>query len=419
MKQGTKRCEGSLSRMNNIRIIGDWTVAINGREFQIPPPEPVRVVDEKYRRLPVYDDKVWNPGVPLARVDADGCSLPEAVAVNTVRVRTLTGELLRTPDDYLLEKHWGRIGRVEGGAIAAGASVKISYLCILPRIDSIFQNSAGEFRLASGTPAAACQEIPAPAAGEIRVLNIYTDAQTDRLREENLFPVINTELPVYRDPGMPGRIPETMAKLRNGGKLRILAWGDSVTQCIYMPKRNRWQSLLLRALKKAFPEAEIEVVSNGWDGHTVRDFFAAPPGDVHNFMETVADVDADLVISEFINDAGQDPAVWRDVYPRALAEFRRRGREWIILTPHFSRPDWMGIASQRGRALERDPRPFTAFLREFAEANNIALADASRLYGQLQYCGIPYNRLMVNAINHPNREGMEIFVRALLPCFGL
>ena len=186
-----------------------------------------------------------------------------------------------------------------------------------------------------------------------------------------------------------------------------------------MPKRNRWQNLLRTALRKAFPGAEIQVLTNGWGGRPSSAFFDAPSGDIHNFVETVADADADLIISEFIDDAGQEPAVWREIYPRALAEFRKRGREWIILTPHFCRPDRMGLSAQRGRELEHDPRPFVAFLREFAEAHEIALADASRLYGQLQYCGIPYNRLMMNAINHPSREGMEIFVRALLPCFGL
>lgn len=407
--------------MAAVEITGQWQLKIGDEYIEILPPESLIVSEEKYRNLPLYNRNGygWSEGVALKAVEACGCASFEALCPNTVQVRSLSGKILSPATDYFLEPSWGRIGRREGGAIGEDASVRISYMWRPMRIDSIFQNSNGEFRYVKGENRAWCPPIPEGLPGEIRIVNIYTDCKTDRLRDENIFPVIEAELPSFIDPKMPGRISKTLAKLRNGEKVRILAWGDSVTECVYMPKRNQWQQILVRKLAKAFPEAEIELISNGWGGRATSTFFEVPSGDIHNFQETVADVRADLVISEFINDCGLPENVWKETYPKVLEAFRKNGSEWIIITPHFSRPDWMGVASQKGKNLEKDPRGFVKFLRKFAADNDIALADAAKLYGHLQYCGIPYNTLMTNTINHPDRRGMEIFVKALLPCFGL
>lgn len=406
--------------MATVEITGQWQLTVDGRTVEVMPPEIMTVSDEKYRNIPVAQEGFsWNMGIALNGVEACGCSSYNALCPNTVQVRSLSGKLFAPGIDYKLEPYWGRIGRTENSAIGENTSVRISYKWIPMRIDSVFQDSAGNLRYAMGVSKAWCPPIPEAAPGEIRLVNIYTDCQTDRLRDENIFPVIEAELPTFLDPRMPGRISRTLAKLRNGGKVRILAWGDSVTECVYMPARNQWQQILVRKLARAFPKAEIELISNGWGGRATSTFFEVPSGDIHNFQETVADVEADLVISEFINDCGLPESVWQETYPKVLKAFREKGSEWIILTPHYSRPDWMGLTCQKGKNLEKDPRGFVKFLRKFADDNNIALADAAKLYGHLQYCGIPYNTLMTNTINHPDRRGMEIFVKALLPCFGL
>lgn len=407
--------------MADIVVTGDWELQVNGETFQIRPPETVCVVDEKYRNIPLANerDTWWNMGVVLSGVAAYECSCPGALCANTVQVRLLNGRILTPGKDYKLDAEWGRIGRFEGGAVDEATSVRVSYRYIPMRIDTIFQNASGEMRYAVGTGRSYCPPIPEPLPGEIPLVNIYTDSKSDRLRDENIFPVIEAELPSFLDPKMPGYISKTLEKLQNGGKVCILAWGDSVTECKYMPPRNQWQQILVRKLAKAFPKAEIELISNGWSGRMSRDFFEAPSGDIHNFQEKVADVAADLVISEFVNDSGMTDPVCREIYNKALAAFCARGTEWIIITPHYPRPDWLGFTAQKGKNLEKDPRDYVKFLRKFASANNIALADAARLYGHLQYCGIPYNTLMTNTVNHPDRRGMDLFVKALLPCFGL
>ena len=89
----------------------------------------------------------------------------------------------------------------------------------------------------------------------------------------------------------------------------------------------------------------------------------------------------DLIVSEFVNDAGLSPAQVNERYGKLRADFQRIGAEWIILTPHYVRPDWMGL--NRERDVDDDPRPYVAGLRQFAAGNKVALADASRRYGRL------------------------------------
>jgi hypothetical protein len=126
-------------------------------------------------------------------------------------------------------------------------------------------------------------------------------------------------------------------------------------------------------------------------------------------------VKPDLIISEFVNDAGLKPAQVEERYSKLLADFQGIGAEWIILTPHYVRPDWMGLT--RERDIDNDPRPYVEGLREFAAKHDVALADASLRYGRLWRQGIPYSTLLLNAINHPNEQGMRIFADSLMALF--
>ncbi len=123
----------------------------------------------------------------------------------------------------------------------------------------------------------------------------------------------------------------------------------------------------------------------------------------------------DLIVSEFVNDAGFSPAQVNERYGKLLCDFQGIGAEWIILTPHYVRPDWMGLT--RERDVDNDPRPYVAGLREFAARNPVALADASRRYGRLWRQGIPYSTYMLNSINHPDARGMKLFADALMAIF--
>ena len=105
----------------------------------------------------------------------------------------------------------------------------------------------------------------------------------------------------------------------------------------------------------------------------------------------------------------------KEHYARFLEDFRKIGAEWIILAPHYTRPDWMGLKQFKGN--DEDPRPYVKAVREFGAANNIAVADAAARWGHLWREGIPFMSLFQNNINHPNVFGMSLFADALMDLF--
>jgi hypothetical protein len=100
-------------------------------------------------------------------------------------------------------------------------------------------------------------------------------------------------------------------------------------------------------LRERFPAARIELVTEAWGGRNTGSYLAEPTGSEHNYQEKVLDRRPDLVVSEFVNDAGLSPEQVEERYGRLLADFRGINAEWIILTPHYVMPSWMKLESQR------------------------------------------------------------------------
>jgi lysophospholipase L1-like esterase len=235
-----------------------------------------------------------------------------------------------------------------------------------------------------------------------------------------LFPVLES---AYPEPPAPKPsvaetlLPKTLAKLRAGQPLRVLAWGDSVTDATYLPdpSRERWQAQFTARLRERFPQAQIELITEAWGGRSTASYLGEPPGSPHNYREKVLAPRPDLIVSEFVNDAGLSPEQVEDRYGKLLADFQGIGAEWIILTPHYVRPDWMGLS--RERDIDEDPRPYVAGLRQFAARHRVALADASLRYGRLWRQGLPYSVVMLNSINHPDARGLRLFADSLMALF--
>ncbi|MGE4563398.1 MAG: SGNH/GDSL hydrolase family protein [Victivallaceae bacterium] len=398
-------------------IKGDWELAVGERVFAVTPPPLIRVEAEAYESLPLFQPQEvcgWRSGTRLTQVIAAECTRAGALQPDSVEVRTIAGEKLRRGVDYEFDAKWGALGRLAGGALGAETPAQVSYAYIPMRLDTVFRKAGGTLRYAAGKPAVICPAMPAPEAGEERVLNILLDHTTAKLTREAVYPVLETAYPGEDAVAQQRFIPRSIARLKAGGPLHILCWGDSVTEGAYLADpADRWPSLLLEKLRRKYPANPLEVAVHGWGGRSVTDYLAEVAGAAHNFVEKIADAGADLVISEFVNDALLPPEAWAKSFPAVLAEFRRRNIEWIILTPHYVRPDWMGLEGQNGEAIENDPRPYVKFLRDFAAVNGVALADAAKRYGRLWRQGIPYQTLMTNDINHPDRRGMMIFADAL------
>ncbi|MBO5437898.1 MAG: hypothetical protein J6A23_09565 [Thermoguttaceae bacterium] len=408
-----------------LELTGDWSVRVTygGRtqEFAVEPAKLTSVTDERVNVLPVFDPAgpPWRKARPMEGVRAQECAVRYAYLPGSLRVTSIPeGDadpvIFEEGTDYRVDVEWGNVGRLDGGRITQDTPVSLAYQFGKMRIDAIVRCVDGTFSLIQGESHVANPPRPEIPAGTQLLATVWISGRIDRLTEKELFPV--SEVREYQPMFLAkDAIPQTYGKLVRGETVRILAWGDSVTACGYLPGEDRWQCQFVARLQKLFPNAKIELIHEGWGGRNTRSYRNAKPGSPKNYAEHVLAVKPDLVVMEFVNDSWMKPENVEADYSQILADFRERGMEWIICSPHYVRADWMGLSNEKG--VDEDPRPYVQGLRAFAQKHGIALADASFYYGQLYRQGIPYSTLMTNNINHPNRFGMSLFADALMKLF--
>ncbi len=415
--------------------------------FDVAPTTWKTVVDEKYDALPTFNPKgaAWGRGQVLNAVDACECAVAGALDPASVVVKlAATGETLERGKDYQFDDVWSALGRLDGGKIDANAAVLISYRCVASRIDSLVLNADGSTQVLQGEPRVLSPQPPTLEDGQKRLVNVYTTGPIAKLSEGNVFPIdeafaeanpgdvdafvsgvanFNADpkngvpaVPSVSDVGAAKRfLPKTWAKLTAGEEVRILAWGDSVTACGYIPDECRWQVRFVERLRKLFPQAKITLMTEAWGGRNSDTYRAEPPGSPKNYAEKVLGLKPDLIVSEFVNDAFMNEETVARRYGEMRQDFAKIGAEWIIVGPHYVRPDWMGLTSERN--CDVDPRPLVRGLRAFCAENGVPFADAPTLYGKLHRAGVPYLTLMTNNINHPDAFGMELFAIAAARLF--
>jgi len=422
------RCE-AMGAPADFKLAGDWDVkaTVDGKSatLRVPPSELVTVTAEKHDSLPVFNPKAggWVKGLQLRGVRAQETTTPFLLDKTSLVLRAgpeASAETFRVGEDYDADLAWGTVGRLAKGRIQERQPIYASYRHSLLRLDAVVQTSDGSIELRQGKPLSAAPLAPGITSGEKHLGNIWLPGHIAKLNEDHLFPILEA---AYPEPAKPSptaaerSAPKALQKLRSGERLRLLAWGDSVTVGTYVPdwQRNRWQDQFVARLKERFPKASIELVTEAWGGRNTGSYLAEPPGSEHNYREKVLGAKPDLIVSEFVNDAGLTPAQVEERYAKFLADFQGAGAEWIILTPHYVRPDWMGMS--RERDVDNDPRPYVAGLRQFAAKHNVALGDAALRYGRIWRQGIPYTTVMLNSINHPDARGMKLFADALMELF--
>lgn len=417
-----------------LTLTGDWQIRVSARNakeqpitatLDVPPPALLNVQGEKIAVLPIFNPKAggWVKGAALAAVKAQECTTPYLLDVESLVLRTgpePDAPRLTKGADYEADLAWATIGRLTNGVLKEGQPVFASYRYGLLRLDSVVLTGDGHIILRTGEPKPAAPVPPALAADERRLANIYLPGRISKLEPAHLFPVLEAAFPEPpRESPSPAErfAPRTMAKLQSGQPLRILAWGDSVTVGTFVPdwEHQRWQEQFVTRLRARFPNAQIELITEAWGGRNTGSYLAEPPGSEHNYAEKVLGQKPDLIVSEFVNDAGLNQAQVEEHYGKLLADFKAIGAEWIILTPHYVRPDWMGLTQEL--EIDDDPRPYVKGLRQFTTKHQLALADASSRYGRLWRQGIPYSTLMLNSINHPDARGMRLFADSLMALF--
>jgi lysophospholipase L1-like esterase len=408
-------------------VAGDWAVQVTlpgaaPRVLSVAPPVIRSVAAEKHAALPLFDPKAggWARGARLEGLRCQETTSPYLLdpASFSLRSGPAPDAPLFTPGtDYELDPVWGTFGRLPGSRIAADQPVYATYRHAQVRLDAVVLTAAGQIALRPGEPRAAAPVLPPLGPGDRHLGNVYIPRAIPRLTSDHLFPILETAYP-EPPPGPRHPVIERLVKrLQSGQPLRILAWGDSVTDATYLPAREteRWQQQFVTRLRRQFPQARVELITQAWGGRNTGSYLAEPPGSPHNYAETVLGVKPDLIISEFVNDSGLSPERVEERYTKLLADFLGIGAEWIILTPHYVQPERMNFT--REREVDDDPRPYVKALRQFSAQHNVPLADASLRYGRLWRQGVPYNTLLLNAINHPDAHGMRLFADALMALF--
>lgn len=432
-----------------LKLVGDFSVEIktgnDNARFTVDVPTWLTVADEKYDNLPIYNPNAvsWARGRVLRGVNACECSVFGALDPESVVVKSSNNEVLTRGIDYEFDDTSGALGRIEGGKVSQNDSVYVSYRCIESRIDSIVMDESGNMSLIKGVAQVLSPEPPVISRGQKRLANVYLTGRISKLSESSLFPVdevFATELNLlnakkfvenvdvyYAQNGgkvvpsvatvgaAKAYLPKTWAKLTSGEEVRILAWGDSVTECGFLPDDQRWQVKFVNCLQELFPKAKIILLTEAWGGRSSDSYRNEPVGSPKNYKEKVLALQPDLIISEFVNDAYMNEEMVAQKYGEMKADFDSNGMEWIVMGPHYVRPDWMGLSSECN--VDEDPRSYVKGLQKFTIENNIPYADTPTLYGKLWRSGIPYNTLMTNNINHPNMFGMELFAEALARLF--
>lgn len=417
----------------DVKLTGDWEIQVSVPDnakvkpatLKVSPNTLFTVTAQKYATLPVYKTTGggWARGVQLTPLKAQETTTPFLLVTNSFVLRAgpeATAEAFVRGQDYEIDLTWGTLGRLANGRIKEGQAVYASYQHSLLRLDAVVLTKGNQIEYRPGTPLAAAPLPPALKDGERRLANLWLPGYLTKLSADHLFPILEDR---YPEPAKPSPTPvekfapKSLKKLQSGEPIRILAWGDSVTVGTYVPdyEKNRWQNQFVTRLQARFPKAKIELITEAWGGRNTGSYLAEPPGSEHNYQEKVLATKPDLIVSEFVNDAGLNPAQVEQRYSKLLADFQAMGSEWIILTPHYTRPDWMGL--NRERDIDNDPRPYVKGLREFTAKHNLALADASLRYGRLWRQGIPHSTIMLNSINHPDARGMKLFADALMELF--
>jgi len=374
-----------LDAWAGISPVAQWAVEVkcgeNASTLAVDPPQRVVVADERHDVLPVFNGKRsgWGQGERLNGVRAFECGVRFALEASSVKICSASdGRELVRGVDYEINPEWGSVGWVSKKRDCG--AVLVNYAYHQRRIDAVVRRTDGTIALRKGEPHVCNPAVPSCASDETLLGTVYVDAKTLQLTEDNIFPV---EPPAANASPIAFNPPKrTLAKLRSGQKVKILAWGDSVTDGFWLKPQERWQEQFACWLKNEYPDANIELISNGWSGRKSENFLREPPGSRHNFKETVLDVKPDLVISEFVNDASSKERIVAETYAgKLLPAFRESGIDWIVLTPHYVRHDWMGLKNFKN--CDNDPRPFVKALREFAQREGVGLADASLLWGGL------------------------------------
>ena len=380
-------------------------------KFDFPAGKPVQVTDEYHSSVKPYRKGGSYSMTSPNRLRSMECNTPHSYLPGSLVVKNGKGEAAqayRQGVDFEIDNVESVFGRLPAGGIGEKTGVYISYRFVKQRIDAVVLRD-GKLQLVPGEERTNCPQLPELQKTDKLLLTVWVYGNYAELPGDAVMVIDREKL---RNPDLSGTaekyFPRTLKKLQSGEKVRIVAWGDSITNGGYLPIEKRWTTIFITELRRRFPKADIEFLIVGWPGKTTSTFFNSSAGTKYDYQKKVLDVKPDLIISEFMNDCSLPPKVVTANYDRVLKDFSAIGAEWVAMTPCYS----------RGNADSPvDNRYYINFLRKFCAKNKIAVADASLYYGKLRYAGIPFRATLVNSVNHPDGRGMQLLADSVLDLF--
>ena len=385
-------------------------------------PAPVLAIADEPVKLSVDKPAGWSKGTRLhacnARdVNACGSFMPGSLVIR----RTRGGAQLKEGDDYLTDTAWAHVGIGTNSCVTIKDTVFASYRYSLLRMDTIQVSADGRATLKAGEPHISAPVPPEADAGCTAIAHVWVNYRDTEVKADQIYPITETAAQAVTG-STSGRIPKTLAKLKAGGPVKIVCWGDSVTAGGNASKPElRYPDVFAAGLRERFPQAKIDMQNISAGGSHSRQWLypdkfkyrGKPWQETGVTWQRIADAKPDLVTLEFVNDAGMTPAVLEEVYNDILKRVQNIGAELILITPHFTMWRMMGFKGMR----EVERRPYVLALREYSNKHNIALADATARWEHLWKEGLPYLTLLHNTINHPDDRGHRLFAEELWKCF--
>lgn len=383
-------------------VRGETVKVDHAVELPIEPPERVSVEGEEHV---LTDEKpaAYFMGTALKKtlgpVDT-GTRLPKAIVPESVRVYA-DGKVFEEGKDYFLDHEWGGLCRLETGSIPKAAKVWVDYEVYLQRVDSIMQYDDGTVFVKKGVSAPICPDISEAYRKSSVLANIYIPYRTTAITADNICPMPRKVVSWMDFVKVSGRenLSNTLGLLKAGKPVTVVCWGDSVTAGgSAVPYEKSYVELFRAHLKAAYPKANINLINAGIGGSNTdsrRD----------GFEKEVLSYNPDLITVEFVNDAGKSPEGIKKNWDEFIARARAKNPkvEFILITPHFVMPEWMG---NFGKSIPA--------MRQAALDNKVALADTTHIWENLRSLGIPYETLEANGINHPNNLGHQFFAECLM-----
>lgn len=276
-------------------------------------------------------------------------------------------------------------------------------------MDAVVLSPEGNVQVVQGRPDRVCPLVPDVTSGTLVIAHVYMPRFSTSVEPWQIF-TVGTPLPEPDSSEIRRRaatVAGTLQKLKAGKPVSIVTWGDSVTVGgdASTPEKA-YANLFITRLRERFPQAEITHTNAGIGGSTTDMRLPDLDRDVLQYKP-------DLVTIEFVNDMPFSCEKIRQNYAKAFEQIRQAGAEIIMITPHFTMPEWMGHPHPRGL----ETRPAVECLRRFAKEMNVPVSDTSKRWEHLESEGIPYEIFLRNGINHPDDRGHELFVKDLLSFF--